>query len=111
MREPDTTLIRDGEFETVVKATLRIITSALVASTAHLAQEDRCEVRRLMIEEKLPDFFDMEKRAAAQRRTGSLTSSELVHVNNATGYFCMLLDDTEAQAVWGGVDTLRDDNS
>ena len=60
-----------------------------------------------MIEEKLPDFFDVEKRAATQRRSGSLTSSELVHVNNATGYFSMLLDDAEVQTLWDGAGKLR----
>ena len=105
MAETKTVLIRDGEAETVVKATLAIITSALAASTAHLPQQDRAEIRRSMIEEQLPYFLD------AQRRSGSLTRSESTHVNNATGYFSMLLDASAVQALWDGADKLRNDNS
>ena len=105
MAETNTVLIQDGEAETVVKATLAIITSAFAASTAHLPQQDRAEIRRSMLEEQLPYFLD------AQRRSGFLTRSELIHVNNATGYFSTLLNASAVQALWDGADKLLNNNS
>ena len=110
MADAKTALIQDGEHEVVIKTTLRIITSALATSTAHVCPEDRAEIRRLLIEGELLDSYSVVKQT--RRSKGEvLDHAALKHVYNAVAYFSRLLDDEAVQAVWDDADKLKSDSS